>query len=302
MTLEYKITEFDQNMSVKSILRNRLHISNRLLTKLKLNKKIYIDNNIAFVNEIPPIDSTIYVHIDFEETNDEIEAEKSDIDILYEDEYFLAVNKPANMVVHPCSYHLNHTLSNYVKYYLNTNTVIRPVNRLDKDTSGIVLFAKNEYVQELFKNMSSKPLKQYIAIVYGILKEKEGTISLPIARKAESIIEREVNFDKGQEAITHYRVKEEGRLFGTNVSVIEVFLETGRTHQIRVHFSHIGHPLLGDTLYGENIVGEAGSERQALHAHKLAFKHPITQSNIEIIAPIPKDILEIQKNMDLNLT
>ena len=302
MTLEYKITEFDQNMTIKSILRNRLHISNRLLTKLKLNKKIYINNDIAFVNDIPPLGSTIFVYIDFDEANDDIEAEDGAIEILYEDEYFLAVNKPANMVVHPCSYHLNHTLSNYVKSYLKTNNVIRPINRLDKDTSGIVLFAKNEYVQELFKNMPKKPLKQYIAVVYGILKEKEGSISLPIARKAESIIEREVNFNNGQEAITHFKVKEEGKSREAEISILDVFLETGRTHQIRVHFSHIGHPLVGDSLYGSENIREAGMERQALHAYKLIFKHPITQKSIEIIAPIPEDILVIQKNIHLNLT
>lgn len=295
MTLEYKITEFDQNMSVKSILKNKLNISNRLLAKLKLNKKIYVNDKVAFVNEVPSIGEMIYVYIEFDDEDNEIEAEKGDLEILYEDEYFLAVNKPAGMVVHPCSYHLNHTLSNYIKHYLNTNKKIRPINRLDKDTSGIVLFAKNEYVQELFKNMKEKPLKHYIAIVEGILDKKEGVLSFPIARKLESIIEREVNFEVGQEAITHYSVNKEGTVSKMPITILDVFLETGRTHQIRVHFSHIGHPLIGDTLYGKNSK-EAGIGRQALHAYKLSFKHPITLNLVEITAPIPKDILFLQEN------
>lgn len=296
MTLEYKVTEFDQNMTVKSILKNKLNISNRLLTKLKINKKIYVDSKVAFVNTIPPIDSTIYVYIDFNDCNDFIEPEEGDIEVLYEDDYFLAINKPANMVVHPCSYHPNQTLSNYVKYYLKSNQITRPINRLDKDTTGVVLFAKNEYIQELFKNMDTKPIKQYIAVVYGRFEKKEGTISLPIARKADSIIEREVNLEAGQEAITHYKVEKEEYLEGRPISILKVFLETGRTHQIRVHFSHIGHPLIGDSLYGNELSNDVHEiNRQALHAHKLIFTHPILNKSIEIEAKLPEDIKKLGK-------
>ena len=299
MLLEYKISENEENLSVKDILKKKLKISNRLITKLKLNKKIFVDNDIAFVNDIPKVDSVVKVYIDFEEEDNTI-PEEGNLEILYEDEYFLAINKPADMVVHPCSYHLNGTLANYVKYYLNTFKKIRPINRLDNGTSGIVLFAKNEYVQEAFKNLEIKPIKEYLAVVYGLFDKKEGTISLPIARKPNSIIEREVNFENGQESITHYTVIKEDKLYNIPISIIKVQLETGRTHQIRVHMSHLGHALVGDTLYIDKQVEAVFKENnvdiskdypsQALHAYKLTFIHPVTDKKVEIIAPVPISI------------
>lgn len=225
MLLEYKTTEYDQNKSIKAILKKEFQISNRFLTKLKLNKKILINGQVAMVNDIPPCGSIIKVLIDFEET-DEIIPQEGDIEILYEDEYFLAVNKPANIVVHPCSYHPDNTLANFVKAYLNNYKKIRPINRLDKGTSGVVLFAKNEYIQELFKNISPRPKKEYIVITYGKWDEKEGTISLPIARKPNSLIEREINFEAGQESITHYKVIKEAVYKEAEISLLRVLLET----------------------------------------------------------------------------
>lgn len=305
MILEYKICENGQNMSVKDVLKKKFKLSNRLITKLKLNNKIFMDDKVAYVNNIPNIDSTIKVYIDFEET-DNTKPQKGELEILYEDEYFLAVNKPADMVVHPCSYHQENTLANYVKYYLNNNRKIRPINRLDNGTSGIVLFAKNEYVQELFKNLDKRPDKEYIALVYGTFENKEDRISLPIARKPNSIIEREVNFRSGQESITNYKVIKETNLYNIPVTIVSILLETGRTHQIRVHMNYLGHSLVGDTLYIDNKIEAYLKENdinlntefpsQALHAYKLSFIHPITKIKIEIEAPIPKNIYNIVKD------
>lgn len=299
MTLEYKITVNDQNLTIKDILKRRLNISNRLITKLKVNKKIFINEDIAFINLIPTIDSVIKVDISFDEEDYTIPQDGL-LDILYEDEYLLAVNKPANMVVHPCSYHPQDTLANYVKFYLGKNKIVRPINRLDNGTSGIVLFAKNEYVQELFKNLREKPEKIYIAIVYGIFEIKEGTISLPIARKSNSIIEREVNLEAGQASITHYNVVKEDKLEDVPISIVKIRLETGRTHQIRVHMSHLGHSLVGDTLYIDKKIQKYFDENnidistkypsQALHAYKLKFNHPILNKIIEIEAPLPENM------------
>lgn len=297
MILEYKVTESDKDLTIKDILKKKLHISNRLITKLKLNHRIYINHKEAMVNEIASKNSEITINLDFIE-EDNILPQKGDLEILYEDEYLLAVNKPSNLVVHPCSYHLENTLANYVKDYLKNQKRIRPINRLDNGTSGIVLFAKNEYMQELFKNLKEKPIKEYIAIAYGIFEKKEGILSFPIARKPDSIIEREVNFEIGQRAVTHYKVLKECMFENVNISIVSLFLETGRTHQIRVHMSYAGHPLIGDTLYTkENICPKEVEEKinclfpsQALHAFKLTFQHPIKQKDIVIVAPIPEEI------------
>lgn len=282
MIITYTVQKHEENQKISQLLRNKFDISSRLLTKLKMNEKILVNDIPVFSSHIIHENDIITVKIDFEE-KDFIEAENIDLDILFEDEYLLAINKPAGMVVHPSSYHQNNTLANGVKYYLNNNKKIRPVNRLDKDTSGIVIFAKNEYIQELMKN-NHVMQKEYITIVNGILENKKGTIDQPIARKEGSIMERIVD-EKGQKAVTHYEVIDES--VKENLSLVHVILETGRTHQIRVHFAYIGHTILGDTLYG---IETKLINRQSLHAWKLSFTHPITKEKIHITAPIPQDM------------
>lgn len=216
-----------------------------------------------------------------------IASTKMKLDIIYEDNYLLVLNKPAGIPVHPSALHFEDTLSNGVKYYFDVMEIhkkIRIVNRLDKDTSGIVIFAKNEYIQEMLSLQMRDNCfkKEYIGILSGKLDSQEGTISAPIARKRDSIIERCIN-EAGQASITHYYVI---RVFN-NMSLVHFILETGRTHQIRVHSQYIGHPIVGDTLYGTSspIIS-----RQALHSYKVKFVHPITKKKIELTSDIPKDI------------
>ena len=170
MILTYTVFAAEEGQKVSNILRNKLNVSSRLLTKLKMNEKILVNDHPVFSSHIVKKGDFITVKIDFEE-EDFIEAENIPLDILYEDDYLLAVNKPAGIVVHPSSYHLNGTLANGVKYYLNNNKKIRPINRLDRDTSGIVLFAKNEYIQECMKQENTMQ-KEYLTILTGILNEK----------------------------------------------------------------------------------------------------------------------------------
>ena len=296
MILTYTVLEAEEGQKVSNILRNKLNISSRLLTKLKMNEKILINDIPVFSSHIVNSGDFITVKIDFEE-EDYIEAENIPLDILYEDEYLLAINKPAGMVVHPSSYHLNGTLANGVKYYLNNNKKIRPINRLDRDTSGIVLFAKNEYIQECMKQENTME-KEYLTILTGLLDEKSGTIDAPIARKPDSIMERMVD-KSGQDAITHYTVLEECNSNDIDLvlSFVQVKLETGRTHQIRVHFSYKGNSILGDTLYG---IETSLINRQALHAWRLSFVHPMSKEQILIVAPLPEDMKKVLEKININ--
>ncbi len=275
--LRYIVT--NEDLSLKSVIRNRLKISNRLLIKLKKNNKIFLNGRAVFINYAIKENDIIEVDIDFIE-DDDIASQDMNLQILYEDDYLLAINKPNGVVVHPSSYHPDKTIANGVKYYLKNNRKIRPINRLDRDTSGIVLFAKNEYIQEQFTNLDIE--KEYVAIVKGIPRVKHGTINARIARKDGSIMERCVS-EAGQVAITHYEIVKNNDKY----SVLNVKLETGRTHQIRVHLSYIGHPILGDSMYGDEC---ELMKRQALHSYKTSFTHPITGEKISIVAPIPEDM------------
>lgn len=280
--LTYIALKEDENKKVGNILRDRLNISSRLLNKLKMNGKILVNRTSVFSSHIVHQNDEIIVNIDFEET-DNIVPEDMNLDILYEDDYLLAINKPFGTVVHPSSYHPNKTLANGVKYYLNNNKKIRAINRLDRDTSGIVLFAKNEYIQELMIT-NTHIEKEYLALTIGKLPKDKDTLSFPIARKEGSIMEREVS-EEGQIAITHYNVIR--YIEYKKISLVHLKLETGRTHQIRVHLAYIGNSILGDTLYGyeTNLIN-----RQALHAYKTSFIHPITKEEIKIITPLPEDM------------
>ena len=265
-------------------------MSDRLLLKLKKLDKIYLNGKVTSVNHPIVENDLIECHLDYDEDNSNIVPTKIPINIIYEDEAYLVVNKPAGIPVHPSMDHYTDSLANGVIFYFNQiglKKKIRPVNRLDKDTSGIVIFAKNEYIQEcLIKQMKNKQfIKKYIAIVNGNLDNLEGIINAPIARKENSIIERCVS-ETGDTAITHYKVLKRN----DNFDVIECILETGRTHQIRVHMSAIGHYILGDTLYGEH---DSKFKRQLLHAYKIKFIHPIKNTPVEYIANIPDDIAKL---------
>lgn len=293
MKLSYTVKQNDSYINVLDVLKNEFLLSARLITRLKQSNNIFFNEEIAYTKKLVCANDVVSVLIDFVEDNSNIVATNIPLDIIYEDEYLLAINKPANMPVHPSMLHYEETLSNAVKYYfdtLNLKRKIRIVNRLDKDTSGIVIFAKNEYIQEcLIKQMKTKELKkEYLAIVTGYLQKKSDTLCFPISRKEGSIIERTVN-PNGDIAITHYNILKEQN----NLSLVHVFLETGRTHQIRVHFSHINHPILGDTLYG---TPSPLINRQALHSYKITLLHPISKQILTLEAPIPNDMKFINFN------
>ena len=286
MILEY-IVKDNKYQNINQILKQEFNISARLLHKLIVEKHIILNGFAVDSRSSVEIGDILTINLDFEEESENIVPTQMKLDIVYEDDAFLILNKPAGIAVHPSILHYENSLSNGVKFYFNNiglNRKIRPVNRLDLNTSGLIVFAKNEYIQEcLIQQMKSGIFqKEYIAIVQGHLEPKEGTISFPIARKENSIIERCVSPD-GQEAITDYCVLEQF----ADYSVVKCSLKTGRTHQIRVHMSAIGHPLLGDTLYG---VSSNWIDRQALHSYRICFVHPVSHKNLEFMCELPEDM------------
>ena len=302
MKLVYQVPKETTYQTIKEVLKIEFSMSDRLLLKLKKLQKISLNDEVVYVHHTIQKGDIIQCDLEYEEDNSNIVPTPLPLSILYEDEGYLVINKPAGIPVHPSCDHYTDSLSNRVRFYfdqIRLKKKIRPVNRLDKDTSGLVIFAKNEYIQEcLVKQMQSKDfVKKYIAIVNGQLENKQGTINAPISRKENSIIERCIN-QNGEIAITHYQVLKQEQveeLFQsktpnktTDFNIVECTLETGRTHQIRVHMAHIGHPLLGDTLYGTSSPLIA---RQALHCYYMRFIHPITKQEVIYKSELHKDMI-----------
>ena len=279
----------------KAIKNQETEISRTRLQKLIEEEKVKVNGKIEKNSYIVKIGDKISIE---EEEPEEIELEPQEIplDIIYEDNDIIVINKPKGLVVHPGNGNPDHTLVNAVMAKCKGSLSgiggkIRPgiVHRLDKDTSGLIIVAKNDKahigLSEQLKNKEIK--KTYIALVRGNIQENEATIQMPIGRSTKDRKKMAVT-KKGKEAITHFKVlKRYGKY-----TLLEVKIETGRTHQIRVHMAEIGHPVVGDMVYS-NGKNEFGIEGQMLHAKQLEFKHPITQKEIKLIAPLPKYFEEI---------
>lgn len=306
---EFKITEENNKFfNIKELLKSYYNMSDKLIAKLKRYKRIFKNGVPAYVTATLDINDIVTIDLNFDEEVDNIESINHKLDIIYEDDYMLIINKEAGYPIHPSNMHHDDTISNFVKYYFETNNIkrkIRPVNRLDKDTSGITIFAKSDYIQDmLIKQMKENIFKkEYLAITEGIFTEKEGLISAPIARKYGSIIEREINFNedpslgidyKPYPAETLYKVITENQK--DNLSLVNYTLLTGRTHQIRLHSKYKGVPLLGDYLYNKesDLIS-----RQALHSYKITFIHPITKKSLEFTAKLPDDMNNIITKFNL---
>jgi len=287
MRLSYQILENDEYQTILDVMKNHFHLSNRLVQKLQKEPFLFCNQKVATPKDSVTAGDMVEIVLDFEEENDNIASTFMDLSILYEDEALLILNKPAGIPVHPSFSHYTDSLSNGVKCYFEDHGIhkkIRPVNRLDKNTSGLVIFAKNEYIQEcLIEQMKQNTFqKEYLGLCVGIFEEKQGVLTGRIARKEDSIIERHID-PSGETAITHYQVLNETKDFST----VRFILETGRTHQIRVHCQSIGHPILGDDLYG---TASPLIARQALHAYRIRFDHPVSGKSLAFEAPLPEDM------------
>ena len=292
MKLNYIVEENCKYTNINQILINEFNISSRLRNKLIRLHHIYKNSIAVDTRDSLNLNDLIIIDFDYEEDNSNIIPTKMELNIVYEDEWLIVINKPAGIPVHPSMLHYTDSLSNGIRFYFDSiglKKKIRPVNRLDLNTSGLVVFAKCEYIQEcLISQMKFNVFKKdYLAICDGIFEDKVGVIDLPIARKENSIIERCISED-GQISITHYEVLKEF----DNFSLVKCSLETGRTHQIRVHMSSIGHPLIGDSLYGtdSNLIG-----RQALHCYHICFTHPIFKNDLDFVCDLPDDFKKLTK-------
>lgn len=273
--ISFKISEADNGLMIKDFLKS-FGVSASLLTKLKQTEN-GITLNGSFAKAIEHIKTDDILQISIESKGHMPKPSDTEIEILYEDEDILVANKPPFMPVHESRNHRGDTLSNAVAAHMKEDTAFRAVFRLDRDTSGAVLIAKHELAAS---KLAGKIKKDYYAVVKGEITES-GTIDRPIKRLDESIIKRCVA-DGGERAVTHYKPIKTAN----QTTLLKINLETGRTHQIRVHFSHLGCPLIGDSLYGGE---DKRINRQALHCRDIYFTHPITNEEMHVCSPFPQD-------------
>ena len=292
--LEKKVINIEEGTKIREYLKTELGLSTRLIRSASIDKRIFVNDEVVKMNRILNVGEVIKIDLAKDESQD-IAPEKMDIEVIYEDDDILVVNKKPFMVVHPTKNYQSGTLANgVINYFMesNQNCIVRLVSRLDMNTSGLIIIAKNQFAHGMLsKEMSeNKVLKRYLAIVHGNVEKESGTIDAPIYKPEgiENGIRRVID-ERGQRSITHYKVIETFE----NASLVECKLETGRTHQIRVHLSHLGHPIYGDTLYGYGEEEEDLIKRQALHAYALDFKSPRTGEILCLKSELPEDMKEL---------
>ena len=252
---------------------------------------IQVNGQWAYVRTVLKAGDLVTIHLSETESSEKISPVPMELDILYEDQDILVVNKPADTPVHPSLHNYENTLANGIAWYFQQKGepfVFRCINRLDRDTTGLLILGKNAYsASVLSSRMKKREIRRtYLGAARGIPQPPEGTVTAPIAREKDSAILRCVDFQRGEEAVTHYKTlcTEKGS------SLIRFSLETGRTHQIRVHMKYLGTPLLGDYLYNPEY---SKIKRVALHSYSLEFRHPVTNEELYFQSPLPKDMAEL---------
>ncbi len=306
--LQYIVREINNGQSILTVLKKELNMSSDLIRKVRDDQGVLLNGKNAFLSQSVTMGDYLELYLLSSFGKSDIEPCTDFLKVLYEDDWILAVDKPAGIIVHPITFEAENTLANLVRHYQmqkGEDYTIRPVSRLDRDTSGIVLFAKSQYIQHVLQlqNKSGTFEKVYMTLVQGVLNSRHNFINEKIGRKNGSIIEREVS-DAGKTAVTEYTLIKQYCKY----ALLKVKIHTGRTHQIRVHMSHIGHPILGDVLYGyheenqtnrlspENLCNDNIQKRHLLHAYKLRFIHPVTKKTVEIKSFLPNDFKETIKS------
>ena len=288
--LIFMIEKKQANQTVREFLQ-QYHLSRKKIHELYMDKSVKLNEEVANFNDVLQIGDQLAIPV-FKEESIDFKPQKMKLDIVYEDDHLLIINKPAGLMVHPDQKDGMNTLVNAVAYYYQENQIhhrIRYIHRLDTDTSGGMIFAKHYLAHSLMDYwLSEKKIKRwYLALVSGRLQWKKGKINAPIGKDRHHGARRRVA-KNGDEAVTLYQLKQQFK----NYALVELELKTGRTHQIRVHMSYLGHPLLGDVLYG-GPAKFGPLKRQALHSSRIEMKHPITQEPLKFEISFPSDMKKL---------
>ena len=292
-TISYIIGNEEEGLRVEQVLHRKGYSRQNLSVIKRMPDSILVNGIPYYMRRQVQKGDTLTVHIHETGVSGKIPPVHLPLDIVYEDEDIIVVNKPAGMPVHPSMNNYTNTMANALAWYYREQGkpfIFRCSNRLDRDTSGLTVVAKHLVSAGILSAMTAKKtlVREYLAIVSGHVSPSRGTICAPLARKGTSIIERMVDFERGEEAVTHY---ETVSFYGAH-SLVKLRLETGRTHQIRVHMQYLGYPLIGDYLYNPDM---KYISRQALHSHRLSFPHPMTGEMMEFTAPLPEDMQRVLK-------
>ena len=290
-TISYDIDSHSEGLRVEQFLRRKGYSAQNLSTIKRMPESILVNGVHYYMKQTLKAGDRLLVRIQETESSRNIPPVCAPLSVAYEDEDLIVVNKPAGMPIHPSLNNYTNSLANALAWYYQQQGkpfIFRCCNRLDRDTSGLTVVAKHLVSGNILSTMTKKKevRREYLAVVRGHIVPESGTISAPLARKGGTIIERVVDFDRGEPAVTHYRLVREAN----GHSLVALQLETGRTHQIRIHLKHLGFPLVGDYLYNPDM---EYISRQALHSFRLSFPHPITGEVMDFTVPLPEDMRNI---------
>lgn len=291
--IDYIIDEDSSGLRVEQFLRRKRYSGQNLSEIKRMPKSILVNGVHYYMRQELSTGDHLQVRICETQNSEKIPPTKLPLDIVYEDEDLLVLNKPAGMPIHPSLNNYTNSIANALAYYFQSQGkpfIFRCCNRLDRDTSGLTIVSKHLVSGSILSDMTKyrEVHREYLAIARGSVTPSEGTIQAPLGRKDGTIIERTVDWEHGEDAVTHYKVVKEAN----GHSLVSLRLETGRTHQIRIHMKYLGYPLIGDYLYNPDM---EYMTRQALHSHHMEFTHPITGEHMSFTAPLPEDMARVMQ-------